>query len=150
LDGDTVFIRWGIDAPMQFWIPGEGTAFMSELAFAERIATVRARFIAKFADKMLETDAALPELAGNAANAANAVEATYRRFHDMCGIGPTIGFAGIGQSAKVLDSILIAPFRSQRGLSLDELARFKQGFETLRASWRIELETIAVNTESAT
>jgi hypothetical protein len=68
----------------------------------------------------------------------------------MCGIGPTIGFNAIGQSAKVLDAILIAPFRSQRGLSLDELARFKEGFEILRTTWRVELETIAVNGESAT
>jgi hypothetical protein len=123
---------------------------MSELAFAERIAAVRGRFIAKFADKLQETDAALPNLAGDEAGAANAVEMTYRRFHDMCGIGPTIGFNAIGESARVLDAILIAPFRSQRGLSLDELARFKEGFETLRASWRIELETIAVNLESPT
>jgi chemotaxis protein histidine kinase CheA len=135
---------------MRFWIAAEGAAFMSELAFAERIAAVRARFIAKFADKLQETDAALPDLAGDEASAANAVEAAYRRFHDICGIGPTIGFAAIGQSAKVLDAILIAPFRSRRGLSFDELARFKQSFETLRACWRIELDTIAANTDSAT
>jgi hypothetical protein len=123
---------------------------MSESAFAERIAAVRGRFIAKFADKMLETDAALPDLAGDEASAASAVEATYRRFHDMCGIGPTIGFDAIGQSARVLDAILIAPFRSRRGLSSDELVRFKEGFETLRTTWRVEMETIAVNGESAT
>ncbi|MDB5600158.1 MAG: hypothetical protein JWN71_2202 [Xanthobacteraceae bacterium] len=123
---------------------------MSESEFAERIAKVRARFVAKFADKLQETDAALPHLAGDGADAANAVEATYRRFHDMCGIGPTIGFDATGQAAKVLDAILIVPFRGRRGLSSDELARFLEGLESLRAVGRTEMKSMTVDTESAT
>jgi hypothetical protein len=122
---------------------------MSESEFAERIARVRTRFVTRFADKLQETDATLPHLAGDGADAANAVEAAYRRFHDMCGIGPTIGFDATGRAAKVLDAILIAPFRGRRGLSSDELARFQEGLETLRAAGRTEMESMTVNMGSA-
>lgn len=121
---------------------------MSELEFAERIAKVRARFITKFADKLRKTDTALPQLGGDGEDAANAVEATYRRFHDMCGIGSTIGFDATGQAAKALDAILIAPFRGHRGLSLDELARFKECFEALRAAGLAEIGPTAAHAVS--
>jgi chemotaxis protein histidine kinase CheA len=116
---------------------------MPALDFAERIAKVRMRFITTFAGKLQEADAALPYLAGDGEDAAKAVEATYRRFHDMCGIGATLGFDATGQAAKAIDAILIAAFRARRGLSDDELARFTDGLEALRTVGRTELETTA-------
>lgn len=114
---------------------------MDESQFAERIAMIRARFAAKLADKIQETDAALPQAAGEGTDAADAVALAYRRFHDVCGIGPTIGFEATGRAARVLDAILVGPFRDHRGLSGDELAKLKEGLESLRIAARSEMQS---------
>lgn len=123
---------------------------MSESEFDERIAKIRARFVTKFAEKLRDTDAAVSQLTGDGADATAATEATYRRFHDMCGIGSTIGLNATGQAAKALDAILIAPFRAQRGLSSEELVKFKGCLEALRAAGQSEMGSMAPNAESAT
>jgi tetraacyldisaccharide-1-P 4'-kinase len=112
---------------------------MDESQFAERIAQIRARFAAKLVDKLQQTDAALPHLAGDGTDSADAVEAAYRRFHDVCGIGRTIGFEQTGRAARILDAILIGPFRDHRGLSNDELAKLKDGLAALRIVAQTEL-----------
>lgn len=114
---------------------------MDESEFAERIAKIRARFISKLADKIQETDAALPHLAGDGGNAAEAVAATYRRFHDMIGIGSTIGFEATGQAARAIDAILAEPYRQHRSLSDDELAKLAEGLKALRIVARTEMQS---------
>lgn len=114
---------------------------MDESQFAKRIAVVRARFAAKLADKIRETRAALPRLVGDGGAAADAVATAYRRFHDMGGIGSTIGFEATGRVARTLDAILIGPFRDQRGLSGAELAKLTEGLEFLRIAARTEMES---------
>jgi hypothetical protein len=116
---------------------------MDESQFAERLAEIRARFAAKLADKIRETNAALPHLAGDGSDAADAVATAYRRFHDMCGIGSTIGFEATGRVARTLDAILIGPFRDQRGLSGGELAKLTEGLESLRIAARTEMKSTA-------
>lgn len=112
---------------------------MDESQFAERIAQVRARFAAKLVDKLQQTDSALPHLAGDGTESADAVEAAYRRLHDVCGIAPTVGFEETGRAARILDAILIGPFRDRRGLSNDELTRLKDGLAALRIVAQTEL-----------
>jgi len=109
--------------------------------FAGRIAKIRARFATKLADNIQQTDAALPSLAGAGSEAADAVAAAYRRFHDVCGVGATIGFVAIGRLARTLDTILVVAFRDHRGLSGDELAHFKEGLESLRAAAQTEMQS---------
>jgi hypothetical protein len=123
---------------MQFWMTGLGQR-MAESDFAERIATIRARFAAKLTDKIQETDVALPHLTGEGSDAVDAVATAYRRFHDIGGIGATIGFEATGQVARTIDAILIGPFREQRGLSGDELAKLTEGLESLRIAARTEM-----------
>ncbi len=113
---------------------------MDESEFAERIAKIRARFISKLADKIQETDAALPHLAGDGGD-AEAVAATYRRFHDMIGIGSTIGFEATGQAARVIDAVLAEPYRQHRALSDDELAKLAEGLKALRIAARTEMQS---------
>jgi hypothetical protein len=109
---------------------------MSEAEFADRVSKIRARFISKLDDKINATAAALPQLCGDDAEAVNAVDIVYRRFHEICGIGPTIGFEATGRVAKTLDGILIGPFRDHRGLRSDELGKLKEGLASLRVAAR--------------
>jgi len=113
---------------------------MDESEFAERIAKIRARFISKLADKIQETDAALPHLAGEGGG-ADAVAATYRRFHDMIGIGSTIGFEATGHAARAIDAILVEPYRERRALSDDEVAKLVEGLKALRIVARTEMQS---------
>ena len=122
---------------------------MGEPEFAARMAKIRARFAAKLADKIQETDAGLPQLAGKGRAAADAVAAAYRRFHDICGIGPAIGFEATGRVARTLDAVLVGPFRDHRGLSGDELAKVKEGLESLRIAARTEIQSPDSNRELA-
>jgi hypothetical protein len=114
---------------------------MAQSDFAERIAMIRARFAAKLADRIQETNAALPHLAGDGRNAVNEVATAYRRFHDICGIGATIGFEATGQAARAIDAILIGPFREQRALSGDELVKLTEGLVSLRTAARTEMSS---------
>jgi chemotaxis protein histidine kinase CheA len=114
---------------------------MAQSDFAERIAMIRARFAAKLADKIQDTDATLAHLTGDGRDAVDAVAATYRRFHDICGIGATIGFEATGQAARAIDAILIGPFREQRALSGDELVKLTEGLVSLRIAARTEMSS---------
>jgi len=122
---------------------------MGESEFVERMAKLRERFASKLAGKIQETEAAAGHLAGGGIDAVDAVAAAYRRFHDICGIGPTIGFKATGQAARTLDGLLIGPFRDHRGLSADELAKLKEGLELLRSAARIEIQSAESNQELA-
>jgi len=122
---------------------------MDESEFADRIAKIRARFAAKLTDKITETDAALAHMTGGGTDAADTVATVYRRFHDVCGMGATIGFEATGRVARTLDTILVGPFRDHRGLSDDELAKVKEGLESLRIVARTELQSTGSNGELA-
>jgi hypothetical protein len=108
----------------------QGTGVEAE--FAARIDRVRARFGLKFAGKIQQTDAALSQMIGNGSDAVAAVASAYRWFHDISGIGPTIGFEVTGRQAQSCASILVTPFRAQRGLSPEELELLTRGLESLR------------------
>ncbi len=114
---------------------------MSTDQFVQRIAAIRMRFASKLTTKIEETDAALPHLAGVGGDVVDAVAATYRRIHDLCGVGPTVGFVETGQAARNLDAILIGPFRAARGLTTDEVARLKEGLDALRSAALIDIQS---------
>ncbi len=114
---------------------------LAETQFEERIAKVRVRFIAKLAETMRVTSADLPQFAGDSSAAVAAVAAAYRRFHDMAGISSTIGFETTGRAARTIDTLLIGPYRDQRGLQGDELAQLKDGLELLQIAALTEIQT---------
>jgi tetraacyldisaccharide-1-P 4'-kinase len=122
---------------------------MDESQFAERIARIRARFAAKLADKIQQTFAALPHMAGDGSDAVEAVATAYRQFHDVCGIGATVGFEATGRLARNLDAVLVDPFRDHRGLSADELVKLKEALESLRFSAQTEMHSTDSNRELA-
>lgn len=99
--------------------------------FAERLAIIRKRFAAKLVTRISDTEAALPTLVGDAPGVAEAVATTHRCIHELCGIGPTVGFDATGRAARTMERILLEPCRTQRGLTAEEIAGLRAGLEDL-------------------
>jgi hypothetical protein len=112
--------------------------------FAERLAGVRKRFAAKLPGKLAEIDAALPALVGEGKGAAAAVYTTHRKVHDLCGIGPTLGFTATGQAARACERILLQPSRGERGLTEQEMAQLKAGLVQLRAAASSDMQATGI------
>jgi hypothetical protein len=114
---------------------------MADDDFALRLDGVRKRFAAKLPLRLAEIDSALPQLVGNASDVAALVYATHRKVHDLCGIGPTLGFEATGRAARVCGRVLLNPSRAQRGLTEQELAHLKEGLVALRAAAENDIQS---------
>lgn len=108
--------------------------------FAQRLEFVRKRFAAKLAGRLDDIDASLPQLTGNAGEIGKSVYSTHRKVHDLCGIGPTLGFHSTGKAARACERILLQPSRDQRGLTEQELAQLKEGLAALRVTAMDEIQ----------
>jgi hypothetical protein len=109
--------------------------------FAKRLADVRRRFAGKLAGRIAEIDTALPHLTGTGGDVAAAVYTAHRKIHDLCGVGPTLGFTATGQAARVCERILLQPSRAERGLTEQEMAKLKEGLAALRAAAQNDMES---------
>jgi chemotaxis protein histidine kinase CheA len=108
-------------------------------AFTDRLDKVRQRFMASLEDKIRETYAALPGLAEAVPAARETVVETYRRIHNIVGIGATIGFAETGRAAHSAEAILLTPQRAARGLTELEVRAFEAALHQLRDTAACEL-----------
>jgi hypothetical protein len=106
--------------------------------FAERLAVIRKRFAAKLVTRISDTEAALPALSGATPDVAETVAATHRCIHELCGIGPTVGFDATGRAARLMERILLEPSRSGRSLREEEIAGLRSGLEELRNAARAD------------
>lgn len=109
--------------------------------FAERLELVRKRFAARLPDRLNDIDASLPLLTGAGGDIGKSVYATHRKVHDLCGIGPTLGFHSTGKAARTCERILLQPSRDQRGLTEQELAQLKAELAVLRATAMGEIQS---------
>jgi HPt (histidine-containing phosphotransfer) domain-containing protein len=104
--------------------------------FAERFAAVRQRFAAKLDARIEEIEAQIetalrgPSLGGAPETLANA----HRRAHDLCGVGPTMGFVATGQAARSIEQVLLAAIKAGRGLTPEEVVRTRAGIALLRSA----------------
>jgi chemotaxis protein histidine kinase CheA len=107
--------------------------------YAERFAAVRERFAAKLDARIDEIEAAVPQLGSGAA--LEAIERVHRRAHDLCGIGPTMGFVATGQAARTVERLLLAPLKAGRALTNEELAALPDCIAALRNAARTDTRT---------
>ena len=110
--------------------------------FAVQLAGVRKRFASKLEGRIAEIAVVLPELTGEGADVAKAVYTAHRKVHDLCGIGPTLGFNETGKAARVCERVLLQPSRGERGLTEQEMAHLKDGLVALRAVALAEMQTV--------
>ena len=120
---------------------------MVEDDFAERLDGVRKRFAAKLIGRIDEIDAALPAMVGEGTEVAAAVYGAHRKVHDLCGIGPTLGFEATGKAARVCERILLQPSRGERGLNQQEMAHLQEGLVALRAAAHTDMQTTGAGVE---
>ena len=109
---------------------------MTSDPFAERFAAVRQRFASKLDSRIEEIEAAVPELGGG--QAFDVIARVHRRAHDLCGIGPTMGFVATGKAARTVEQMLLAPLKAGRALTADEVGRLRQEIAVLRSAARAE------------
>ena len=107
--------------------------------FAGRLAAVRQRFVAKLDARLQELEAIVPEL--SSADSAEALARAHRRAHDLCGASPTMGFAAIGKAARTVEQLLLAPLKSERALTGDEMTRLREDIAVLRSVATAEIRT---------
>jgi hypothetical protein len=120
-----------------------------ETEFASRIDRIRARVALKLASKIEQTDAALSQMTGDASEAVDAVATAYRWFHDISGIGPTVGFDQTGQWAQSCADILASSFHARRGLSPDELALLTTALQSFQIAALKEAHLAGLNQRTA-
>jgi chemotaxis protein histidine kinase CheA len=107
--------------------------------FADRFAAVRARFAAKLDARIDEIESTVPLLADS--SASDALALAHRRAHDLCGVGPTMGFVATGKTARTLEQMLLAALKAQRALTKDELTRVRSGIAELRAAAASDIQS---------
>jgi hypothetical protein len=114
----------------------DGDAAMSD-QFAERVAAVRQRFVAKFGARIDVIESAVSQLGceGGLDNLALA----HQYAHDLCGVGPTLGFVGIGKVARPIEQLLLAAVKAKRTLTDDEIPRLREGIALLRCTATAEM-----------
>lgn len=118
--------------------------------FRNRLDAVRQRFASSLEGKIQDTVAELPLLCGDGDSVIDAVAASYRRIHDICGVGAAVGFAVTGRAAKHAEDVLVGAFRGRRGLGADELSRLEQALDALAAAAAGELRSAGAAAASAT
>ena len=109
--------------------------------FSERLAIIRTRFAANLNRKIETLDHSLPELSGGGAGVIEALATAHRSVHELCGIGPTVGFVVTGQAARSVERMLLQPLRAKRGLTDSEIVSVRNGLGALRAAARAEMQS---------
>ena len=104
--------------------------------FAERFAIVRERFATKLDSRIEEIEAAVPEFGSDGDAGMDARARAHRRAHDLCGIGPTMGFVATGKQARTVEQLLLAPIKTGRALTSSEIARLREEIAALRSAAR--------------
>jgi len=113
---------------------------MTTTDFAEQVAGVCARFAANLPGKIADGLAALENMSGGAAEAVETVIVSHRRLHEMCGLAPTLGFAGIGTAARAAEVVVREAASAKRAATPAEIAALKTELERLHLAATAELK----------
>ncbi|HTS41112.1 MAG TPA: Hpt domain-containing protein [Xanthobacteraceae bacterium] len=114
---------------------------MAIVPCSERLARVRRRFASSLEDRILDTYAALPKLAGEGAAVMDIIARSYRRIHDIVGVGPTVGFSDTSRAARAVENVLLPAQSAGRGLNAEEIDRLKIALQALREVSRREMHS---------
>lgn len=107
--------------------------------FTERLAKIRSRFAANLPGKIEKVECVLPQLSGDGAAVMTTLATAHRSVHELCGIGPTVGFPETGRAARCVERLLLQPLRAKRGLTEPEIASVRQELAALRTAFLNDL-----------
>jgi hypothetical protein len=68
---------------------------------------------------------------------------SYRHLHNICGIGPTVGFVTTGEAARAAEVALTRAYHERRGLTEAEVLGLKKALSRLRAAAAAELRVMS-------
>jgi hypothetical protein len=105
--------------------------------FADRVAAVRRRFVAKLATRIDVIAAALPQPVCD--DELEPLVLAHREAHSLCGVGETLGFVGTGKAARAIERLLLAAVTAGRALTDDEIPRLREGIALLRCTALAEM-----------
>jgi len=107
--------------------------------FAERIATVRLRFGAKLEARIDGIESSLPQH-GRVVGLDDLAQA-HRHAHDLCGVGPILGYVGTAEAARSIERVLLGAVAAERSLTDDEISRVRDGIVLLRSTAAAEMHS---------
>lgn len=108
--------------------------------YAERIAAVRLRFAAKLDARIDGIECAMPQ-PGRAVG-PDVLAQAHRHAHDLCGIGPTLGYVETAKVARSIEQLLLAAVKAERTLNDAETARMRDGIILLRSTATAEMGSL--------
>jgi hypothetical protein len=110
--------------------------------FEVRLARVRHRFAISLGSKIKDAVIAVTEMRGDGDKAAHRVSESYRHLHEICGIGPTVGFTATGHAAEAAEAALMTAHDEKRGLHADEALQLCDALELLQGAATTELDAM--------
>jgi hypothetical protein len=110
--------------------------------FENRLARVRHRFAVTLESKIEDTVISANQMSGGGNGMAKHISDSYRSLHNICGIGPTVGFSATGAAARVAEVTLMQAHHESRGLTDKEVTSLKKALESLRVAAASELRSM--------
>jgi hypothetical protein len=110
--------------------------------FEVRLARVRHRFATALESKISDAVVSADHMTHDDHAALECVSKSYRELHNICGIGPTVGFTATGDAASTAKAALIRAYLEKRGPTESEILSLKRALGKLRQVAASELRSM--------
>lgn len=107
--------------------------------FESRLAVVRHRFATTLESKIADVFVSADRMSRGNNVVVNDLSESYRHLHNICGIGPTVGFAATGEAARAAEATLMQAHRERRSLTEAEALNLKKALGRLQVAAASEL-----------
>ncbi|MGJ5180135.1 hypothetical protein ACQR16_21245 [Bradyrhizobium oligotrophicum] len=107
--------------------------------FEARLAKVRHRFATALESKITDTLVYADRMSRGEPSSLTLVSESYRHLHNICGIGPSVGFAATGEAARAAESALLRAMAEKRRPTDSEIMTLKEALAHLRSAAASEL-----------
>jgi hypothetical protein len=105
--------------------------------FAERVAAVRPRFVAKLAARIDEIESSILQLGRE--GGLDTLVLAHLHVHNLYGVGAFLGYARTGEIAGSIERVLLAAIKAERMPTNDEIAHLRDGIALLRFTAAAEM-----------
>jgi hypothetical protein len=107
--------------------------------FENRLAIVRHRFATTLESKITDVVVSTDRMSRGEGGVIEDLSESYRHLHNICGIGPTVGFVTTGEAARAAEVAVMPAYHARRGLTEAEVLSLKKALVRLRAAAAAEL-----------